>query len=63
MHVILVAGGTPSWMNSGWGQALKDGEAKRLLVSFVEYSKDGRASMAVTGMDAKYEPKAAEPKP
>lgn len=60
MHVFLVAGGTPAWRNSGWGHALKDGNARRHLVSFVEFSKDRRPSMEVVGMVPKYEPKLKE---
>lgn len=51
MHVFLVAGGTPSWRNSGWGHALTAGDSERVLVSFVEFSKDRRASIAVTPGD------------
>jgi hypothetical protein len=62
MKVFPVAGGAPSWWKSGWGQSLISADAERALVSFVEYSKDGRHDMQLTGISTDYEPPAAEPR-
>lgn len=61
MQVFLVAGGSPSWRNSGWGQALAAGDARLQLVSFVEFSKAARPTISAAGqMEPDYIPKAIE---
>jgi len=63
MKIYAVAGGSPSWRNSGYGHALLAGNAVDVLVSFEEFSKKPEHRLAVTTMAPSYEPKVGEPEP
>lgn len=54
MKIYLVCSTSKSWMNTGYGHSLLAGEMPRLLVSFVEFSKDPGQQVAVTTMADKY---------
>lgn len=54
MKIFLVCSTSKSWMNTGYGHSLLVGDADRLLVSFVEFSKDPNQQLEVTTMTLPY---------
>lgn len=63
MKIYLVVGASVSWRNSGYMHAVLNGNADRLLVSFVEFSKDPKQQLAVTTMADSYNPAKMVPPP
>lgn len=63
MKIFLVCSTSKSWMNTGYGHSLLAGNADRLLVSFVEFSKDPKQQLAVTTMADSYNPAKMVPPP
>jgi hypothetical protein len=61
MKIYLVCSTSKSWMNTGYGHSLLAGEMPRLLVSFVEFSKDPGQQVAVTTMSPSYQMPASTP--
>lgn len=57
MKVFLVVGASDSWHASGYGRAILQGDAERVLVSFVEYVKNPQQSMRLPSPQAPYQPK------
>jgi len=56
MKIFLVCSTSKSWMNTGYGHSLLVGDASKLLVSFVEFSKDPNQQLEVTTMTLPYVP-------
>lgn len=56
MKIFLVCSTGKSWMSTGYGHSLLAGDADRLLVSFVEFSKDPAQQLAVKTMQFPYAP-------
>lgn len=63
MKIYSVCSTSKSWMNTGYGHSLLAADVSRLLVSFVEFSKDPNQQLAVTTMSDTYQPKKAEAAP
>lgn len=54
MKIYLVCSTANSWMNTGYGHSLLQGEMPRLLVSFVEFTKNPDQQLKVTTMNEAY---------
>jgi hypothetical protein len=61
MKIYLVCSTSKSWMNTGYGHSLLAGEMPKLLVSFVEFSKDPSQQVAVRTMSPTYAMPASTP--
>jgi hypothetical protein len=57
VKIFLVCSTSPSWMNGGYGHSLLAGDAARVLVSFVEFSKKPDQQLKVESMTFPYVPK------
>jgi len=63
MRIFLVCSTAKNWMATGYGASLLAGDANRLLVSFVEFTKNPDQQLAVSGMPNPYVPSQGKANP
>lgn len=63
MKIFLVCSTSKSWLSTGYGASLLAGNADRLLVSFVEFSKNPKQEIDCSSMPRNYNPAKMVPPP
>lgn len=63
MNIYLVVSTAESWLQTGYGASIQDGQMPRLLVSFVEFAKNPQQELRGPVLTEPYKPKLKEPKP